>query len=69
MNTCRSCHAHLANDEIAIYRRLVNRQSVLYLCKSCLADSLGCSVSLIDDKIRHYREQGCYLFPTNPDMV
>ncbi len=63
MTSCEKCGRPLSNDEIAIYRRLVDRRSAVYSCKDCLARKLGCDPELIDDKIRYYREHGCFLFP------
>ena len=52
----------LLMNEIAIYRRLIHREAEEYLCKKCLAASLGVSEEDIDKKIEHFKSIGCTLF-------
>lgn len=52
----------LAFDEIAIYRRLIYREAQEFLCKDCLASSLGVDAAEIDKKIEYFRSIGCTLF-------
>ncbi len=61
-DTCMTCGRELHPDEIAIYKRLVNRGAESYLCISCLSAHFRVDESLIREKIRHFREQGCTLF-------
>lgn len=63
MSECRKCRKHLTNDEIGIYKKLVCRTAQDFLCKDCLAAHFRCDVRLIDNKIRQFRESGCFLFP------
>ena len=51
-------------DEKAIYKRLINRAADddELLCKACLAERLGVSVSVLDKKIEHFKNIGCTLF-------
>ncbi|MBS5480402.1 MAG: hypothetical protein ACLSS9_09740 [Acutalibacteraceae bacterium] len=63
--TCRQCGKQLTGDEIAVYRKLVDRMAEEFLCKECLARYFRCDVSLIDQKIRQFRETGCALFAAN----
>ncbi|MDD6236483.1 MAG: hypothetical protein PUB00_03780 [Clostridiales bacterium] len=63
MNQCRKCGKALTGDEIAIYRKLICRTAQNFLCKECQAAYFGCSIELIDEKIRQFRESGCFLFP------
>ena len=64
MAICNKCGRELHKDERAIYKRLINRGASEdeLLCKGCLAEHLGVTESVIDDKIKHFREIGCTLF-------
>ncbi len=58
-----NCGKELLSDEIAIYKKLVNRGAEKYLCIDCLADYFKCSRKAIEDKIDYYRKSGeCTLF-------
>ncbi|HIV18125.1 MAG TPA: hypothetical protein IAC82_02240 [Candidatus Merdivicinus intestinigallinarum] len=59
---CFSCGRELTSDEIAIYRRMVNRAASEYLCISCFAREFSVTEELIRQKIRHFKEMGCTLF-------
>lgn len=59
---CKSCKSTLTNDEIALYRRLVNRGATEYLCLECLSGWLSCEKQLLLDKIEEFRKAGCSLF-------
>lgn len=61
--TCTKCGAELLADDIAIYRKLVNRGADEFLCIDCLAAFFKCTRKAIEDKIAYYRESGtCTLF-------
>ncbi|MBQ4562101.1 MAG: hypothetical protein IJA55_07255 [Clostridia bacterium] len=64
MAICNKCGIELHKDEKAIYKRLINRAATEeeLLCKRCLAKKLSVDESVIDEKIRHFREIGCTLF-------
>lgn len=58
-----NCDKELLSDEIAIYKKLVNRGAEKYLCIDCLAEYFKCSRKAIEDKIDYYRKSGeCTLF-------
>lgn len=58
-----NCEKELLSDEIAIYKKLVNRGAEKYLCIDCLAEYFKCSRKAIEDKIDYYRKSGeCTLF-------
>ncbi len=61
---CRKCgKQELSGDELAIYRKLVNRGATEFLCIDCLAEYFKCDRKEIEDRIRYYRESGeCTLF-------
>ncbi len=62
MSTCFRCGQTLSADEIAIYRRMVNRGAETFLCIPCLAEHFQVSEALIFEKIEHFRAMGCTLF-------
>ncbi len=62
MIVCHACGTTLSNDEIALFRKMVNRQAVEFLCKTCLAEHFSCDVELLDQKIQQFRNNGCFLF-------
>lgn len=61
---CKKCgKAELSGDELAIYRKLVNKGATEFLCLDCLAEYFRCPRSDIEERIRYYRESGtCTLF-------
>lgn len=59
---CMECGKPLARDEIAIYRKLVNRGATRFSCISCLARHFRVSEELIRQKIVECRQRGCTLF-------
>ncbi|MBQ9385158.1 MAG: hypothetical protein IJT87_13085 [Ruminiclostridium sp.] len=61
--TCSKCGAALRDDDIAIYRKLVNRGAEEFLCIDCLSLRFGCTREKIERLIAYYRESGeCTLF-------
>lgn len=63
MALCRQCGAPLGGDDIAIYKKLVNRGAQEFLCISCLADFFQVPREEIEKRIRYYKESGtCVLF-------
>lgn len=61
---CKTCGRDLINDEIALYKRLVNRGANEYLCLDCLSLRLSCDRELLENKIDEFRKSGCTLFAT-----
>lgn len=62
MNKCKNCGKTLTQDEIAVYKRLVNRGAVKFLCIDCLAEYFKCDKILILQKIEQFKKMGCPLF-------
>ncbi len=61
--TCFKCGAALHDDDIAIYRKLVDRGAEEFLCIDCLAVRFGSTREKIERLIAYYRESGeCTLF-------
>lgn len=61
---CHKCGKEdLSGDELAIYRKLVNRGATEFLCIDCLAEFFKCDKSEIEARIKYYRDSGeCTLF-------
>ena len=59
---CMKCNKKLEQDETAIYKKLVNRGAIEYLCIPCLAEYFKCQESLIQDRIDALKKSGCTLF-------
>jgi len=62
MDNCFRCGRELTKDEIAIYKRMVNRGAVEYLCKTCFAKAYNVTEELVQEKIEHFKRCGCTLF-------
>ncbi|MBR6513854.1 MAG: hypothetical protein IKT46_03375 [Clostridia bacterium] len=64
MAICNNCGRQLHKDEKAIYKRLINRAATEdeLLCKLCLASKLAVTETVIEEKIKHFRDIGCTLF-------
>lgn len=61
--SCFRCGQELYADDIAIYRKLVNRGAKEFLCIDCLAKDFNCSRTDIEKLIDYYRKSGmCTLF-------
>lgn len=61
--TCRECGAKLLADDIAIYMKLVTRNTTDFLCIDCLGKKLKCGRGPIEERIKYFRESGnCTLF-------
>ena len=62
MAQCFQCGGQLTADEIAVYRKMVNREADKFLCKACLARYFDVPVEKIDQKIQQFKRIGCLLF-------
>lgn len=62
MAQCFQCGRRLVADEIAVYRKMVNRSADSFLCKTCLATYFGVEEEKIDKKIEQFKRIGCLLF-------
>lgn len=62
MDSCMQCGKELSYNEIGAHKKLVNRGSRQFLCRSCLAARLGVEPELIDRKVEQFKLQGCTLF-------
>ncbi len=62
MSTCRQCGKELEQNDIGAYKKFVNRGASDYLCRKCLAEKFDIPLALLEEKIEHFKSQGCTLF-------
>ena len=61
-NACKKCGKRLSNDEVGIYKKMVNRGAVECLCIDCLSEELDIPTDELYELIEHFRRMGCTLF-------
>ena len=59
---CFRCGAHLSNDEIGIYKKMINRGARECMCINCLSKELDVPAEALYERIEHFRRMGCTLF-------
>lgn len=59
---CMQCGRVLTRDEIGLHKKMINRGAVQFLCISCLAAYYSVTEEHMQERIRHFRAQGCTLF-------
>ena len=59
---CTICGKSLTYNEIGLHKKLIGKTQKSFFCKSCLAEYLGVSVALLEEKQRQYAQAGCTLF-------
>ena len=62
MPECKKCGRQLVHDEIALYKRLVDRKADTCLCLTCFAQYYGVCEGVLEDKIQFFKDAGCSLF-------
>ena len=62
MHKCFRCQKVLISDEIGLYRRMVNRGAVSFLCIDCLASHFKVERTDLEEKLHMFKEAGCTLF-------
>ena len=62
MSCCTECGNPLSNDEIGIYKKLINRGATDFLCIPCLSRQLFMPETEIWKMIEEFRATGCTLF-------
>ena len=60
---CYSCEKEIDTIDIGAHRKLIDKCAPRYLCRDCLAETLGWDREYLDKVIQMYRERGCMLFP------
>jgi hypothetical protein len=53
---------HLTKNEIALTKKLIDRDTKVFYCINCLAEYLEVDVEILIAKIEEFKEQGCDLF-------
>ncbi len=56
------CGRSLTSDERGLHKKMINRGSVQFLCITCLAEYYSTTEEAMEERIRHFRAQGCLLF-------
>lgn len=59
---CCECGRGLVKDEIALCKKLLGIDTVVFYCIDCLAAYLECTKQDLEIKIQEFKEQGCTLF-------
>lgn len=60
---CIACGEKIdGNDTIGINKKLLGRNIKKFYCMDCLADYLGTTVEILNEKIEEFKEEGCTLF-------
>ena len=62
MCNCIKCGRELTNDEIGLFKKLVNRGAQKFMCISCMSEYFEVSEEALRKKIKQYKEMGCTLF-------
>ena len=52
----------LSKNEIGLTKKLLNTDSKLFYCFSCLSDYLEVDIEFLLEKVEEFKEQGCTLF-------
>ncbi len=61
-HNCCECGMNLTKDEIALNRKLIDKDVKDFLCLACMSEQFGCAVEDLQTKIDEFKEQGCTLF-------
>lgn len=64
LKKCRYCDAEIQKDVIGLNRKLFDPdpQKDLFMCLSCMASFLECTVEDLIEKMAAFKEEGCKLF-------
>ena len=62
MEYCFRCGKELTYNDIGAYKKFINRGSVKFMCKACLAAYFGTTTENLDELAEYYRREGCSLF-------
>ena len=62
MCNCIKCGRELTNDEIGLFKKLVNRGAEKFMCISCMSEYFEVSEEALRKNIKQYKEMGCTLF-------
>ena len=61
-DVCMKCARKVTRDEKGLTKKLINRGMTTYFCMDCLAEHIGVSVRLLEEKVKQFKDMGCTLF-------
>lgn len=59
---CKECGCTLTKDEIALHKKIYNRDAEEFFCIDCSSRYLDVSADLLRQKIVEFKKMGCTLF-------
>ncbi|KAF1078383.1 hypothetical protein MKMG_00718 [Methanogenium sp. MK-MG] len=59
---CCYCDAILSKDEIGATQKFIHREIKQFMCYSCLAEFVDCTVDELKCQIERFKEEDCGLF-------
>ena len=59
---CIECNKALTKDEVALNKKLIDKNTKEFLCLNCMSEQFVCEVEDLQIKIDEFKEQGCTLF-------
>lgn len=59
---CDKCGKELSKNEVGLNKKLISRKTLEFLCMDCLAEYLGTTREILEEKIEQFRSEGCDLF-------
>ena len=59
---CIECNKALTKYEVALNKKLIDKNTKEFLCLNCMSEQFGCEVEDLQIKIDEFKEQGCTLF-------
>lgn len=59
---CKLCQKTVTFNEIGLTKKLLGRNATEFMCIDCLAKKFKCTTELLEQKIKHFKSQGCTLF-------
>ena len=62
MAHCKECGRSLTKDEIALHKKIYNRDAEEFFCIDCSSRYLNVPVALLQEKIVEFKRMGCTLF-------
>ena len=62
MSKCIKCGKELRNDDIGLYKKLVNRGATEYMCINCICEYFSMTPERAQELIKKFKEDGCLLF-------
>lgn len=62
IKNCCECGKALSKDEIALNKKLIDKNIKSFMCLECMSEHFGCEAADLQIKIDEFKEQGCTLF-------